>query len=132
MLVLYKTVKEQVDVKKRLDRIIVFEIEGNDAGSQGTAYVLSCPVFDVEPPKPLVHKTDFCQGGPRESGNLARRVLRSMMHRRIWQRAVTITLVTEGGEAYPGFRTPLSQPTRRGSGSVELTVLVPVLGRPAR
>lgn len=56
MLLFNETVKEQVHVKKRLDGIIVFEIEGDHSGSKAAAYVLSCPILDFESPKPLVDK----------------------------------------------------------------------------
>ena len=56
MLLFNETVEEQVDVKKRLDGIIVFEIEGDHSGSKATADVLSCPILDFESPKPLVDK----------------------------------------------------------------------------
>lgn len=56
VLLFNEIVKKQVDVKKRLDGIIVFEIEGDHSGSKAAAYVLSCPISNFESPKPLVDR----------------------------------------------------------------------------
>lgn len=107
VLLSYETVKKQIDLEQRLDRIVVFKIEGNDTSSQATANVLLCPVLDVEPPKPLVDKTNPRQSCPRESRSLAGRFLSSVLRWRIWQRAVTIILATEGGRADSGIQATL-------------------------